>query len=102
MNTRKDIVFGVAYFWAATFLTGIFIAQKFWLYNSEEAMVLSGSIAGAKWLIQIVGALILLEDKKWQFIRRIGYVCFIGSVLLYIYYVFNKKNKLCDSIILNG
>ncbi|MNK43396.1 hypothetical protein D3C87_620990 [compost metagenome] len=77
------------YFLFSVVLTGIFINQKFWLYSSVNAMIISGSIAGTKWLIQIIAALVFLKDKKWDFIHRIGFVCFMGSVVLFVYYVFN-------------
>lgn len=86
---NKNIIKAALYFFLSVILTGVFINQKFWLYSSVNAMVISGSIAGTKWLIQIIAALIFLKDKKWEFVRRIGRVCFIGSVVLFVYYVFN-------------
>lgn len=74
------------YFLFGTILTTWFIARKAWLYDSIELMVLSGSIAGAKWLIQLTAALILLRDKRWLFIKNIGFVCLVGSAALLIYY----------------
>lgn len=85
MAAKKNITWAVVYFILATVLTGIFIANKFWFYNSVNQMILSGTIAGAKWLIQIIAALIFLKEKKWEFIKRIGFVCFIGSCLLFLY-----------------
>lgn len=73
------------YFLLSVVLTGIFIANKFWFYDSVNQMILSGTIAGGKWAIQIVAALIFLKEKKWEFIKRIGFVCFIGSCLLFLY-----------------
>ncbi|MEO5942164.1 MAG: hypothetical protein ABIP30_02280 [Ferruginibacter sp.] len=86
---NKNILLSLVYFLLATVITGIFIANKFWLYSSENAMILSGSIAAVKWLIQIVAAFIFLKELKWVFIRRIAFVCFIGSVILFVYYIFN-------------
>lgn len=77
------------YFLLSVILTGIFINQKFWLYSSVDAMIISGSIAGIKWLIQIVAALVFLHKKKWEFIMRIGFVCFAGSLTLFVYYLFS-------------
>jgi hypothetical protein len=69
-------------------LTGVFIGSRLWLfYMSTESMVLSLSIAGGKWLIQIIAALIFLKEKKWEFIKRIGLVCFAGSCLLFLYII---------------
>lgn len=50
-------------------------------------MGLSGSIAGAKWAIQLIAALILLKEQRWIFIKRIGFVALIGSAALMIYYL---------------
>ena len=86
---NKNILLSLVYFLLATVVTGIFIANKFWLYSSVNAMILSGCVAGVKWLIQIVAAFVLLKELKWVFIRRIGFVCFIGSVILFVYYIFN-------------
>lgn len=86
---NKNFILSFVYFLLATILSGIFIANNAWLYPSEAAMILSGSIAGAKWGIQIVAALILLREKQWFFIKRLGFVCFIGSAILFVYYIFN-------------
>ena len=86
---KKNKIKIILYFLLSVVLTGVFIIQKFWLYGSVSAMVLSGSIAGAKWLIQIITALIFLKEKKWEFIHRISFVCFIGSVILFVYYILN-------------
>ncbi|MEO7045621.1 MAG: hypothetical protein ABI091_09975 [Ferruginibacter sp.] len=86
---NKNILLSFVYFLLATVVTGIFIANKFWLYSSVNAMILSGCVAGVKWLIQIVAAFVLLKELKWVFIRRIAFVCFIGSVILFVYYIFN-------------
>lgn len=86
---NKNFILSFVYFLLATILSGIFIANNAWLYRSEAVMILSGSIAGAKWAIQIVAALILLREKQWLFIKRLGFVCFIGSAILFVYYIFN-------------
>jgi hypothetical protein len=52
-------------------------------------MLLSTAIAGGKWLVQILLALIFLKDKKWVFIERIGFVCLKGSCFLFPYIVLN-------------
>ncbi len=75
----------IVYFGVSLGITAWFIATKFWLYASVEAMIISCSIAGAKWLIQLVAAFTLLKQNRWPFIRRIGFVCFAGSCLLLTY-----------------
>lgn len=83
--SNKNITLAIVYFVLSIVLTGIFIATKFWFYDSVNQMILSGSIAGAKWLIQIVAALVFLKQKKWEFIKNIGLVCFVGSCVLFLY-----------------
>lgn len=85
-RTGRVIALAILYFLFGTILTTWFIARKAWLYDSVELMVLSGSIAGAKWLIQLSAALILLRKERWIFIKNIGLVCLIGSAALLIYY----------------
>lgn len=86
-SISRSIALAAVYFLFATILTFYFIAKKFWLYDSIALMTLSGGIAGAKWAVQIVAALILLKEERWLFIKRIGLVALLGSVALIIYYV---------------
>lgn len=86
---NSNIIKAVLYFLLSVILTGIFIASKFWLYSNVNSMILSGCIAGSKWLTQIIAAFIFLKEKKWEFISRIGFVCFVGSLVLFVYYIFN-------------
>jgi hypothetical protein len=72
------------YFILSTIITGWFI-QESPLYNSMQQKLLSGGIAGAKWGIQIIAALLLLKQKKWLFIKNMGFTCLIGSLLLLPY-----------------
>lgn len=83
----KNFLLSVLYFLLATVLSGVFINNNLTLYSSVNAMILSGSIAGAKWMIQILAALLILKELKWIFIRRIGFICFIGSAILFVYYI---------------
>lgn len=85
MQTNKTIGLAIVYFLLSTILTWYFISTKFWFYSSSTEMMLSGAIAGGKWLAQITAALFLLKDKKWVFIQRIAAVCFIGSCILFTY-----------------
>jgi hypothetical protein len=86
-NTEKDISLTFLYLLLSILITGWFIDQKHSLYENPEQMLLSGSIAGAKWGVQILAALIFLGKKKFEFIRRISFVCFIGSIVLLSYYL---------------
>ena len=82
---RSNIIMAAVYFALSLIISAWFIATKFWLYASVSAMIISGTIAGAKWLIQLVAAFVLLKQRRWHFIRRIGFVCFAGSCLLLTY-----------------
>lgn len=84
----KNILLAVFYFVTSTFITWWFIDEGKLLYLSQSAMILSCAIAGGKWGIQIAAALFFLNEKKWEFIRQIGFVCFVGSCILIPYCVF--------------
>ncbi|MFI5452510.1 hypothetical protein ACHMWN_10165 [Pedobacter sp. UC225_61] len=86
-NVQKDISLAILYFLISLFISIVFISQNDLLYIDANQMILSTSIAGAKWGIQIVAALIFLRKKKFEFIRRISLVCLIGSISLLSYYV---------------
>lgn len=86
---KKDIQFSLLWFSLSIILTNLFIGQYYWLYRSIGFMILSIFIASVKWLLLIIGAMMFLNEMKWPFIRRIGKVCFIGSLVLYVYYFFN-------------
>lgn len=86
-SISRSLALAALYFLFATILTSWFIARKFWLYESVELMALSASIAGVKWAIQIIAALILLKEQRWVFIKNIGLVALIGSIALFLYYI---------------
>jgi hypothetical protein len=81
-NTR-NIVATVVYFFLSTVITWYFIACAESLYHFDQGkMLLSCAIAGAKWAIQIGAAFFLLKEKRWPFIAKLGFVCFVGSCVL--------------------
>ena len=84
---KKDIALLILYFAISAILTAWFIDQKYILYANNSQMLLSGTIAGGKWAIQILAALVFLKHKKFEFIRKIGEVCAIGSAILLTFYV---------------
>lgn len=83
---RNDFLAFLLYFALATILTWWFVILCP-VYISTNQMLLSTSIAGAKWLIQIVAGLVFLKEKSFLFLRKIGFVCFVGSCLLIPYIV---------------
>ena len=103
MQNRK-IIFAIIYFLLSTLITWWFI-QASPLYTSTQQKLLSCGIAGAKWSLQIITALILLKEKRWVFIKDIGLTCFIGSIILLPYAIFssvfgiNGKNFFVGSLL---
>lgn len=87
-QARRPVTFAICYFLFSTLITWWFI-QASPLYKDMHQKILSVSIAGAKWGIQILVALMLLGEKKWIFIKDIGLTCFIGSLILLPYTIFS-------------
>jgi hypothetical protein len=79
-------LYASVYFVLSTLLTWWFVILCP-VYVSNEQMILSTSIAGGKWAMQIVLALALLRSKSWLFIKEISFVCFVGSCILVPYIV---------------
>jgi len=77
-----------AFIWFAvsTIITWVFIIESP-MYFSLRQQLLSCGIAGAKWGIQILSALLFLQDKKWRFLECIGFTCLVGSIILLPYIV---------------
>jgi len=100
----KNILFAFTYFLFSTIITWWFIKEAELLYFSQEKMLLSCAIAGAKWGVQIVAALLFLKNKKWEFIKLIGFVCLIGSCILLpyclFYFVRSAPNSFLISLII--
>lgn len=88
-TTKKNIALAAIYFALSTLLTWWFVAVSP-LYISQEQMLLSTAVAGGKWGIQIILALLFLKEKSWHFVKNIGFVCFVGSCILMPYVIFSK------------
>lgn len=97
MNILKASI----YFFLSTVITTWFIAASP-LYIGEHQMILSCSIAGAKWAIQIGAALIFLDAVKWEFIRRIGMVCLTGSCVLLPYCILSLPEQNLNATLFIG
>jgi hypothetical protein len=78
---NKDLRQAILYFTLSTVITWWFVILSP-LYSSIEQMLLSTSIAGGKWAIQLGLGLLFLKEKRYRFLREIGYVCLVGSLLL--------------------
>ena len=85
----KNQLLFILYFGLSTLLTWWFVAVSP-LYISQKQMLLSTCIAGGKWGIQILAAALLLSNKKWEFLKNIGFVCFLGSCMLIPYIIFGS------------
>ncbi len=102
---QKDLPLALVYFALSTLFTWWFVSLSP-LYISSQQMLLSTSIAGGKWSIQILLGLVFLEGKSISFIKEIGLVCFIGSCLLMPYVVMaflnisNSPNFFVGSLII--
>lgn len=82
-DNNRNIGLAAIYFFLSTVITWWFIDCGSSLYQFDQhKMMLSCSIAGAKWAIQIFGALLFLKEKRWIFIRNIAATCFVGSCIL--------------------
>lgn len=93
---NKKITIAIIYFLLSTLFTWWFI-QASPLYTSMSQKLLSCGIAGAKWGIQILAALVFLKQKKWHFIKNISITCLAGSIILIPYaagsWVWDVNNK---------
>ena len=93
----KNILLFVLYFGLSAVLTWMFVVNCP-LYISQEQMLHSACIAGGKWGIQIILALLFLKENALPFLRKIGFVCLIGSLILIpfiisAYFGFNNSGE---------
>ena len=80
---KGNAILAFLYFLASTVITWWFVAANEDLYKGDyRVMFLSCGIAGAKWGVQIVAALLFLGRQRWAFLHRIGFTCLIGSIIL--------------------
>jgi hypothetical protein len=83
---KQQLFLFFLYFFLSTILTWGFVTVSP-LYISDEQLMLSTAVAGGKWAIQILLGLLFLKEKALVFLKHIGYVCFIGSVILVPYII---------------
>lgn len=82
------------YFGLALILTTLFVLACP-LYISQEQLLLSVSIAGGKWVVQIFLAIALLRKRRSSFIHGMGRVCLLGSIIL-IPYILSAWLEISD------
>ncbi len=95
----QNIFLAVTYFLFSSIITWWFIDQAKLLYFSHAQMLLSSTIAGGKWAIQILAALLFLKSEKWIFIQKIGLVCLVGSSILLPYCFFESIRNIEKSFL---
>lgn len=83
-TTHRNAGIAAIGFLVSLLLTWWFI-ESFDGYLSFRNRILSGSIAGGKWALQLLLAFLLLGDKRWLYFREMGVVCATGSLLLLPY-----------------
>jgi phosphotransferase system glucose/maltose/N-acetylglucosamine-specific IIC component len=86
-TNKKHILWAFIAFFLSTIITWWFIKQSN-LYQNQSQEILSCSIAGGKWCLQILLAIVFLKEKKWSFILGSSLVCLVGSVILIPYCLF--------------
>ncbi len=94
MKESGKIYLAIIYFLLSALATWWFIDVSP-LYNDLQQKLLSTGIAGTKWGLQIGAAYFFLKDKKWDFIKKTGFTCFVGSVILLPYAIaatFSNEN----------
>jgi hypothetical protein len=80
--------FIIGAFTLSILITGLFI-RAYDGYVSPESMLLSGSVASAKWAIQMFAGLCLLGEKRWLYSRELATACLIGSLTLLPFALFS-------------
>jgi hypothetical protein len=100
-NDRSAIIQAILNFTLSVLLTWWFIDRS-QMYISRNQQLLSCVIAGGKWGIQIIAALALLKEKKWQFIREISLACLVGSLILLPYCIVGPMDADEDDFFLGS
>ncbi len=83
-SNEKNVQLAALYFFLSTIITWYFIEWSP-VYIDVNQKILSCCIAGAKWNMQMIAALIFMDERRWLFIKNIGKTCLIGSVMLIPY-----------------
>jgi len=83
-SNEKNIKQAAIYFFLATVITWYFVEWSP-IYMSLNQKILSCCIAGAKWNVQMIAALVLMDERRWVFLRNIGVICLIGAIILIPY-----------------
>ncbi|ABG59824.1 hypothetical protein [Cytophaga hutchinsonii] len=83
-SNEKNVQRAALYFFLSTVITWYFIEWSP-VYIDVNQKILSCCIAGAKWNIQMIAALIFMDERRWLFLKNIGKTCLMGSLILIPY-----------------
>jgi hypothetical protein len=86
-NTRNAVT-AIIYFAVSVMITAWFIEQKFGYAVTPNAILLSNIVAAIKWVMMTIAAMVLLQENKWLFIRRMAFACLAGSFAMFSTYAF--------------
>jgi hypothetical protein len=100
-SDTKYIVKAIICFFLSTVFTWQFIAVSN-LYQTQSQEVLSCGIAGGNRSLQILLALLFLNEKNRSFIYGISLVCLVGSVMLLPYCAARLLNFADNSALFVG
>jgi hypothetical protein len=78
---KPHLTRATVYFSLSLILTTLYILACP-LHIPHEQLILSLSILGGNWIIQILAATVLLRNRRLSFIHGMGRVCLLGSLVL--------------------
>lgn len=85
-SNEKNVQLAALYFFLAIVITWYFIAWSP-VYIRVNQKILSCCIAGVKWNIQMIAAVVFMDERRWLFLKNIGSTCLTGSLILVPYSV---------------
>lgn len=97
MKESKQIYFAIIYFLLSSIITWWFVIACP-LYIGLQQKLLSTDIAGTKWALQIATAYFFLHNKKWEFVKNIGFTCLVGSSILLPYAIAASFSNLNSTV----
>ena len=98
---KNPQVASIIYFLLSTLIIWLFIQEGKTLYFSQNKIILSCGFAGTKQTVQLLAAYFLLNEKKWVFIKRIAFTCFVGSCILIPYSFITSFKLVSNSFLLS-
>gem|GEM_PF-408837 len=87
-SNEKNIKLAAGYFFLATIIIGCFIEWSP-VYVSLNQKIISCCIVGVNWNLQMIAALIFMDERRWVFLRNIGLTYLLGAIILLPYCISN-------------